>query len=83
MFNSHNSENMFLLLGDFYAPGQTGERVLSMSSDQHKNQILVSGDTAGWLQIWNISDYALDVQHEVSSCEMKEKCNVLCMSLCS
>ncbi|KAK2820770.1 hypothetical protein Q5P01_023729 [Channa striata] len=54
--------------GQFYAPEQPGERVLSLSSDQPTNKILVSGDTAGWLQIWDISQYALDVQHE-SVCE--------------
>ncbi|XP_039991300.1 WD repeat-containing protein on Y chromosome isoform X2 [Xiphias gladius] len=54
--------------GQFYAPGQQGERVLSLSSDQAKNTLLVSGDTTGWLQIWDISHYALDIQHE-SVCE--------------
>ncbi|KAM7371002.1 hypothetical protein PAMP_010508 [Pampus punctatissimus] len=50
--------------GQFYAPEQQGERVLSLSSDQPKNTILVSGDTTGWLQIWDISHFALDIQHE-------------------
>ncbi|XP_070846027.1 cilia- and flagella-associated protein 337 [Chaetodon trifascialis] len=50
--------------GQFYAPEQPGERVLSLSSDQPENTILVSGDTAGWLQIWDICDFALDIQHE-------------------
>ncbi|XP_034427163.1 WD repeat-containing protein on Y chromosome isoform X2 [Hippoglossus hippoglossus] len=50
--------------GEFYAPEQPGARVLSLSSDQPENTILVSGDTSGWLQIWDISHYALDVQHE-------------------
>ncbi|XP_028286987.1 WD repeat-containing protein on Y chromosome [Parambassis ranga] len=54
--------------GQFYAPEQPGDCVLSLSSDQHKNTILVSGDTAGWLQVWDISSYALDLQHE-SACE--------------
>ncbi|KAA8581745.1 hypothetical protein FQN60_003326, partial [Etheostoma spectabile] len=53
--------------GQFYAPEQPGERVLSLSSDQPKNSILVSGDTTGWLQIWDINHYALDVQHEPDS----------------
>ena len=62
----------FLLIpGEFYAPEQPGARVLSLSSDQPDNTILVSGDTSGWLQIWDISHYALDVQHEVSWCEIK------------
>ncbi|XP_044035697.1 WD repeat-containing protein on Y chromosome isoform X2 [Siniperca chuatsi] len=50
--------------GQFYAPEQPGERVLSLSSDQPKNTILVSGDTMGWLQIWDICHFALDIQHE-------------------
>ncbi|XP_042363559.1 WD repeat-containing protein 49 [Plectropomus leopardus] len=50
--------------GQFFAPEQPGERVMSLSSDQTTNNILVSGDTAGWLQIWDISHYALDIQHE-------------------
>ncbi|KAF3853398.1 hypothetical protein F7725_014086 [Dissostichus mawsoni] len=50
----------------FYSPEQPGERVLSLSSDQPQNTILVSGDTTGWLQIWDISDYGLDVQHDES-----------------
>ncbi|KAJ4940302.1 hypothetical protein JOQ06_026611 [Pogonophryne albipinna] len=52
--------------GQFYSPEQPGERVLSLSSDQPQNTILVSGDTTGWLQIWDISDYGLDVQHDDS-----------------
>uniref|UniRef100_A0A3B4WJD4 WD repeat-containing protein 49-like n=1 Tax=Seriola lalandi dorsalis TaxID=1841481 RepID=A0A3B4WJD4_SERLL len=52
----------------FYAPEQPGVRVLSLSSDQSKNTILVSGDTTGWLQIWDMSHYALDIQHK-SVCE--------------
>ncbi|XP_023804859.1 WD repeat-containing protein on Y chromosome isoform X2 [Oryzias latipes] len=50
--------------GKFYVPEQLGQRVLSLSSDQNKNSILVSGDTTGCLQIWDISSYALELQHE-------------------
>ncbi|KAM3859581.1 cilia- and flagella-associated protein 337-like [Diretmus argenteus] len=50
--------------GQFYAPDQPGERVLGLSSDQRSNTILVSGDTTGWLQIWDMSHYALDVTQE-------------------
>ncbi|XP_024913730.1 WD repeat-containing protein 49 isoform X3 [Cynoglossus semilaevis] len=46
--------------GQFYAPEQPRTRVLSVSSDQAKNTILVSGDTTGWLQIWDITDYAVN-----------------------
>ncbi|KAM9336618.1 cilia- and flagella-associated protein 337 [Symphorus nematophorus] len=50
--------------GQFHAPEQSGECVLSLSSDQSKNTILVSGDTAGWLQMWDIRHFALDIQDE-------------------
>lgn len=60
------------LLGQFYAPKQPEERVLSLSSDQLINNTLISGDTAGWLQIWDISQYAFDAQLEVSLCEGKK-----------
>ncbi|XP_076007836.1 cilia- and flagella-associated protein 337 [Genypterus blacodes] len=52
--------------GRFYAPQQPGERVLSLSTDQTKNNILVSGDTTGRLQVWDISSYALDAPHEAA-----------------
>ncbi|KAM4624514.1 cilia- and flagella-associated protein 337 [Polymixia lowei] len=50
--------------GQFYAPDQPGECVLELSSDQLNNSILVSGDTTGWLQVWDISHYALDNTQE-------------------
>ncbi|XP_056286630.1 WD repeat-containing protein 49 isoform X2 [Pseudoliparis swirei] len=56
--------------GQFYAPDQPGERVLSLTSDQLKNTTLVTGDTAGRIQIWDICHYALDLQHEMdAACE--------------
>ncbi|XP_026034713.1 WD repeat-containing protein on Y chromosome [Astatotilapia calliptera] len=54
--------------GHFYAPEQPGERVLSLNSDQSKNTFLVSGDTTGSLQIWDISSFAVDIQPE-ATCE--------------
>ncbi|KAJ3607705.1 hypothetical protein NHX12_024756 [Muraenolepis orangiensis] len=51
----------------FYGPGGPGERVSSLSSDQLHNSILVSGDTAGCLQVWDISHYAMDIMQEVYS----------------
>lgn len=56
---------LLLTSGQFYAPEEPGERVLSLGSDQTTNTILVSGDTSGWLQIWDISHFALDIQHQV------------------
>lgn len=68
---------IFLLIpGQFYAPEQAGERVLSLNSDQTKNTILVSGDTSGWLQIWEICHFALEIQHEVMICVY---CNIWSM----
>lgn len=54
--------------GQFYAPEQPNERVLSLSSDQPRNNILVCGDTAGLLHIWDICRFALDIQQEVTMC---------------
>lgn len=48
------------------APEQPGERVLSLSSNQKENTLLVSGDTSGRLQIWDISHFGLDIQQQVS-----------------
>ncbi|KAM8889111.1 cilia- and flagella-associated protein 337 [Synchiropus picturatus] len=45
----------------FYAPEEPGACVLSLSSDQAKNSLLISGDTSGCLQIWDISQYALGI----------------------
>lgn len=54
-----------LIPGHFYAPEQSDERILTLSSDQSKNTVLISGDTAGWLQVWDISHYGLDIQPQV------------------
>uniref|UniRef100_A0A674MFQ7 Si:dkey-202c14.3 n=1 Tax=Takifugu rubripes TaxID=31033 RepID=A0A674MFQ7_TAKRU len=50
--------------GQFYAPEQPGERVLSLSSNQAENTLVVSGDTSGRLQIWSIADFGLVIQHQ-------------------
>lgn len=49
--------------------------MLCLSSDQSKNTILVSGDTTGRLQIWDMSHYALDIQDKVSWCPDKRMHN--------
>uniref|UniRef100_A0A672J3A8 Uncharacterized protein n=1 Tax=Salarias fasciatus TaxID=181472 RepID=A0A672J3A8_SALFA len=46
--------------GRFYAPEEPGRCVPCLSSDQPENAVLVSGSTAGRLQVWDISRYALD-----------------------
>ncbi|CAL8283631.1 unnamed protein product [Merluccius merluccius] len=50
--------------GEFYGPDRPGERVLSLGSNQLHNRILVSGDSAGCLQVWDISHYTLDIMQE-------------------
>ncbi|KAJ7984792.1 hypothetical protein DPEC_G00358450 [Dallia pectoralis] len=54
--------------GQFYAPCREEQCVLGLSSDQ-ENSILVTADTAGSIQVWDISQYLLSVPQEpVSSC---------------
>ncbi|CAB1313164.1 unnamed protein product [Coregonus sp. 'balchen'] len=50
----------------FYAPDREKEYVLGLSSDQ-ENNILVTGDTAGCVQVWDISQYALNITQEDTS----------------
>ncbi|XP_062382929.1 WD repeat-containing protein on Y chromosome [Sardina pilchardus] len=45
--------------GRFYAPQQAGECVLALSSSQD-DRLLLTGDTAGLLQVWDVSQYCLD-----------------------
>ncbi|KAG7491778.1 hypothetical protein MATL_G00007240 [Megalops atlanticus] len=49
--------------GHFYAPEKGDESMLGLSSDQ-ENRILVSGDTAGSIQVWDISQFALGLGDE-------------------
>ncbi|KAM4034908.1 cilia- and flagella-associated protein 337-like [Anomaloglossus baeobatrachus] len=44
--------------GSFYAPRIEEQLVLDLSSDE-RNHVLVTGDTAGVLQVWDISQYGL------------------------
>ncbi|XP_073685089.1 cilia- and flagella-associated protein 337 [Garra rufa] len=46
-------------LGQFYAPDGSNERVMGLSTDQ-ENSLLVTGDTAGFIKVWDISQYALN-----------------------
>lgn len=63
---SGSNSEVSLCSGRFYAPEQPGERVLSLSSNQNENTLLVSGDTSGRLQIWNIGHFGLHIQAQVS-----------------
>ncbi|XP_075034068.1 cilia- and flagella-associated protein 337-like [Mixophyes fleayi] len=42
--------------GNFYAPRKVDESVFGLTSDE-SNSVLVSGDTAGCIQVWDISQY--------------------------
>ncbi|CAL1599108.1 unnamed protein product [Knipowitschia caucasica] len=53
--------------GEFFAPEQLDESVLSLSSDQAQNSLLVCGDTAGCLHIWDICQFGLDVPEQSPS----------------
>ncbi|XP_016113604.1 uncharacterized protein [Sinocyclocheilus grahami] len=44
--------------GQFYAPDGSDESVMGLSTDQ-ENSLLVTGDTAGVIKVWDISQYAL------------------------
>ncbi|KAJ8363673.1 hypothetical protein SKAU_G00125040 [Synaphobranchus kaupii] len=45
--------------GNFYAPQKADVSVLGLSSDR-EDRLLVSGDTAGSVQVWDISQFALE-----------------------
>ncbi|XP_034148130.1 WD repeat-containing protein on Y chromosome isoform X2 [Esox lucius] len=52
--------------GQFYAPCREEQCVLGLSSDL-ENSILVTADTAGSIQVWDISQYLLSIPHEPHS----------------
>ncbi|XP_075890706.1 cilia- and flagella-associated protein 337-like isoform X3 [Nelusetta ayraudi] len=52
------------LYGQFYAPEQPGQRVLSLGSDQTGNTVLVCGHSSGWLQVWDICHFAAGDQQQ-------------------
>ncbi|XP_077316835.1 cilia- and flagella-associated protein 337-like isoform X3 [Lithobates pipiens] len=51
------------IFGSFYAPGEADESVFGMASDD-TNHLLVSGDTSGYIQVWDISQYNLHPQDQ-------------------
>ncbi|KAJ0015811.1 hypothetical protein NQD34_014101, partial [Periophthalmus magnuspinnatus] len=53
--------------GHFFAPDKSDDCVLTLSSNQSENTVLVSGDTAGRLHIWDISHYGLDIPDQTLS----------------
>ncbi|XP_029102819.1 WD repeat-containing protein on Y chromosome [Scleropages formosus] len=52
--------------GCFYAPQTADECVLGLNSDQD-NRLLVSGDTAGSIQVWDISQFGLGAEKQSST----------------
>lgn len=48
--------------------------VLGLSSDQ-ENRLLISGDTAGFVQVWDISQFALEAVDQVSKRTIKHLLN--------
>ncbi|XP_069460663.1 cilia- and flagella-associated protein 337-like [Ambystoma mexicanum] len=44
--------------GHFYAPQEDDESIFGLSANSD-NTILVSGDTGGWIRIWDISSFGL------------------------
>lgn len=50
----------------YYAPNEPEESVLAMGSDA-KNEILITGDTKGYLSTWNIATYCSSKHSEVRS----------------
>lgn len=47
---------ILLILGSFYVPVNANEIVLALNANTTSSE-LVTGDTGGWLAIWNIADY--------------------------
>ncbi|KAJ1129415.1 hypothetical protein NDU88_007785 [Pleurodeles waltl] len=51
-------------LVSFYAPQDVDESIFGLSANSD-NTVLVSGDTGGWIQIWDISGYGLQSTEQV------------------
>ncbi|XP_063312164.1 WD repeat-containing protein on Y chromosome-like [Pelobates fuscus] len=56
---SHQSK-----FGYFYVPNQMDDSVFALSSNE-VNSVLVSGDTSGFIQVWDISQYALQATDQL------------------
>ncbi|XP_078509633.1 cilia- and flagella-associated protein 337-like [Lissotriton helveticus] len=52
-------------LVSFYAPQEADESIFGLSANSD-NTVLVSGDTGGWIRIWDISGYGLQPTEQVS-----------------
>ena len=54
-----------MVLGQFYAPHQPDDSVLGLCSDPD-NEVLITGDSVGQVSVWDIHDYCVGSQSEVS-----------------
>lgn len=48
--------SLCICVGCFYAPFEPGCTVLALATDQD-NDILISGDTAGYVTLWDVREY--------------------------
>uniref|UniRef100_A0A3B3ZKG4 Uncharacterized protein n=1 Tax=Periophthalmus magnuspinnatus TaxID=409849 RepID=A0A3B3ZKG4_9GOBI len=65
IFLQHRAGNRHLRNKGVLVSSQSDDCVLTLSSNQSENTVLVSGDTAGRLHIWDISHYGLDIPDQV------------------
>lgn len=69
--------------GQFSASEQLGHRVVSLSSDQDENTLLVCGHSSGWLQVWAIRHFAGGDQHQVTQVkENRDVCHECILLFC-
>ncbi|KAI0979659.1 hypothetical protein GJ496_003111, partial [Pomphorhynchus laevis] len=54
------------LLGTFHSAMHTWHVVISLAFDQH-NQVLIAGDSFGYVWIWYIGEYCIDITTQESS----------------
>ena len=60
------------LAGEFMAANNHRESILCMTSDEN-NERLMTGDTQGYIKIWNISNYCIRQKDEDTSPESKHR----------
>ena len=54
------SNTISCLLGHFYASDIKDESVLAMCSNHPEDSVLITGDTQGYITVWEILDYCLE-----------------------
>lgn len=60
------------LAGEFMASNNHRELILCMTSDEN-NELLMTGDTQGYIKIWNIKNYCIRGNHEGTQAEDKNR----------